>query len=86
MQQFINSLETLLSNSHPVEYAALAHLHFVLIHPFIDGNGRTARLLMNLVLLQQGYVITIIPPVTRRKYLESLRSANKENNEPFERK
>lgn len=83
MQQFINSLETLVSNSHPVKYAALAHLHFVLIHPFIDGNGRTARLLMNLVLLQQGYVITIIPPVTRREYLESLRSANKGDDKPF---
>lgn len=83
MQQFITSLETLLPNSHPVEYAALAHLNFVLIHPFIDGNGRTARLLLNLVLLQQGYVVTIIPPVTRREYLESLRSANNGDNEPF---
>jgi len=42
-------------NLHPFELAVLAHLKFVRIHPFRDGNGRMARLLMNLVLLKRGY-------------------------------
>ncbi len=40
---------------HPVDFAARAHKELVFIHPFIDGNGRVARLLMNLILLQHGY-------------------------------
>ena len=45
---------------HPVEMATHLHQRLVNIHPFIDGNGRTSRLVMNLYLLQQGYPITII--------------------------
>ncbi|MBI4406439.1 Fic family protein, partial [Candidatus Micrarchaeota archaeon] len=40
---------------HPFELASLAHLKFVRVHPFRDGNGRIARLLMNFVLLKNGY-------------------------------
>jgi len=46
-------------NEHPVAAAAEAHLEFVFIHPFIDGNGRVARLLMNLILIQSGTPIRI---------------------------
>ena len=45
---------------HPIMNAAEAHTRFVSIHPFIDGNGRCARLLMNLILLQNGFVPVII--------------------------
>lgn len=45
---------------HPVVLAAEMHLRLVTIHPFIDGNGRTSRLLMNLILLKHGYVIANI--------------------------
>ena len=55
-------------NYHPVNFAAMLHLKFVSIHPFIDGNGRTARLLMNLALLQDGYMLAIVPPVLRVDY------------------
>lgn len=45
---------------HPVELSAHMHEKLVSVHPFIDGNGRTARLIMNLILLKNGYPITII--------------------------
>lgn len=44
---------------HPVEFAAVAHYKLVYIHPFIDGNGRTSRLLMNMILMRNGF-----PPVS----------------------
>jgi Fic family protein len=58
---------------HPVKYAAILHKKLVTIHPFIDGNGRTARLAMNLALLQHGFVITIILAVLRADYIEMLK-------------
>jgi Fic family protein len=59
---------------HPVRFAALLHLKFVSIHPFIDGNGRVARLLMNLALMQGGYTPAVIPPVLRQDYLAAIRA------------
>lgn len=77
MDNLIKHLAELKQNLHPVEYAAMVHALFVNIHPFIDGNGRVARLLMNLALLQSGYNITIIPPVVRADYIRALQSTNK---------
>lgn len=59
---------------HPVLFAAEAHEKLVTIHPFIDGNGRTARLLMNLILLRHGYVIANIrgDSASRLNYYEAL--------------
>lgn len=82
MQEFLGDLPSL-RQLHPVEYAAMLHLTLVTIHPFIDGNGRTARLLMNLALLQAGYPITIIPPLIRGDYISALRDSNKGDNKPF---
>ncbi|MDO5843524.1 MAG: Fic family protein [Methanocorpusculum sp.] len=76
--EWFNSNESIL---HPVEFAALVHLKFVFIHPFIDGNGRVARLLMNLALLRNGYTITVIPPILRREYIESLETAHKDTEQ-----
>lgn len=67
-----NKLETL----HAVLVAALSHYNFVRIHPFDDGNGRGARILMNLILLCQGYTPAIIKAEERRPYLESLEKAD----------
>ena len=64
---------------HPIEEIALAHYKLVHIHPFIDGNGRTARLLMNLLLMKKGYPITILLKVDRKRYYASLDEANKGN-------
>jgi len=60
------------SKEHPVTLAALAHHKLVTIHPFVDGNGRTARLLMNLILMQHGYPPAIISPKERLAYIQSL--------------
>jgi len=69
MKKFVTGISSLRKKYHPVEVAALIHKGLVDIHPFVDGNGRTARLLMNLVLFQAGYTITIIPPVLRADYI-----------------
>ena len=61
---------------HPVELAATLHQRFVFIHPFVDGNGRVARLLMNLALLRNGFTIAIIPAVLRHEYIYSLESSH----------
>jgi len=82
MAEFLSNL-TSLRTLNPVEYAAMLHLQLVNIHPFIDGNGRTARLLMNLALLQAGYPITIIPPIIRSDYIAALRDSNNGDNQPF---
>uniref|UniRef100_W5MBA8 Protein adenylyltransferase FICD n=2 Tax=Lepisosteus oculatus TaxID=7918 RepID=W5MBA8_LEPOC len=79
--QWLNSEEAM--NLHPVEFAALAHYKLVYIHPFVDGNGRTSRLLMNLILMQAGY-----PPITIRKeqraeYYSTLDAANEGDVRPF---
>jgi Fic family protein len=67
---------------HPVVRAAEAHERLVTIHPFIDGNGRTARLVMNLILLANGYAIANIPGDTdsRRAYYDALEKANLEGD------
>ena len=68
---------------HPITLAAELHERIAAIHPFIDGNGRTARLVMNLSLLQNGYPIIIIPPILRNDYIASIRLANIGNTDPF---
>lgn len=57
---------------HPVEIAADAHFRLVSIHPFSDGNGRTSRLLMNLLLMQEGYPPAIIRKEERLEYVNAL--------------
>lgn len=73
---------------HPVKLAAQIHSRLVNIHPFIDGNGRTCRLVMNLILLKSGYPITIFSPeeADRSRYFDALNQVRDTGNEaPFER-
>lgn len=60
---------------HPIERAAHLHAKFVEIHPFIDGNGRTGRLLMNLDLMREGYPVAVILKEDRLAYYEALDKA-----------
>jgi Fic family protein len=83
MGSFIAGLPETRTERHPVEFAATIHKELVTIHPFIDGNGRAARLFMNLALLQAGYPLAIIPPVLRREYLDTLNKTHKGDDRPF---
>jgi len=74
MTRFIRDI-TEARKLHPVEMAAEAHYQLVSIHPFVDGNGRTARLLMNLILLQNGYPPALIRKRDRLRYIKSLEQA-----------
>lgn len=69
---------------HPVEFAAELHRRFVFIHPFKDGNGRVARLLMNLALIQEGYLPAVIPPVLRMDYISLLERAHRDPHDFIE--
>ncbi len=66
---------------HPVEFAALLHKKFVFIHPFKDGNGRVARLLMNTALIQDGYLPALIPPILRSEYIALLEKAHADDRQ-----
>jgi Fic family protein len=61
---------------HPVILSALAHHRLVKIHPFVDGNGRTARLVMNVILMQNGYPPTVILRIDRQSYYRVLALAD----------
>lgn len=68
----------------PIELAAVFHHRFVSTHPFIEGNGRTARLLMNATLMKNGYpFIAIVSKNDRPKYLKTLMEADLGNSAPF---
>lgn len=81
--EWLNSEEA--QNMHPVRYAAIAHYKLVDIHPFVDGNGRTSRLIMNLILLKAGYPPVMILKEQREKYYDALKAANTGDIRPFVR-
>jgi len=87
IQPMINELlQTLNQNPdelRPIELAAFFHHKLVYTHPFLDGNGRTARLLMNVILMRSGYPFTILLKVDRPKYLRTLSEADNGNMVPF---
>ncbi|MBR1549647.1 MAG: Fic family protein [Bacteroidales bacterium] len=67
-------MDTVYKRLHVVEQVALFHLRFESIHPFIDGNGRTGRLLMNLQLIKAGYPPVNVKFADRRRYYEAFDS------------
>ena len=64
------------SELHAIELASLIHHKFVNIHPFFDGNGRVGRLLMNVILLREGYPISVVLKNDRKKYYDTLSKAD----------
>ena len=68
---------------HPVELASKFHTKFTTIHPFADGNGRMARLLMNYILQTKDYPFTNIPLKKRNSYMKTQAEGNTENHKPF---
>lgn len=76
MKKFVSWFNKQEPKLHPVVFAALTHKKFVFIHPFIDGNGRLSRLLMNLALIRNEYSIALIPAILRHAYIASLEKAH----------
>lgn len=68
---------------HPIELASILHHKLVAIHPFDDGNGRTARLMMNIMLLQAGYPLVVILKNDRKKYYDTLSKSDNGDLLPF---
>jgi Fic family protein len=82
MNDFIDWLNSeAAQNLHPVEFATVAHYRFVSIHPFRDGNGRTGRLLMNLLLLRVGYPIVVISNQQRNNYIDAIAYGQKNSDD-----
>jgi len=83
MAGFGKWLKSRKSRTNIIEYAAIAHFKLVHIHPFVDGNGRTARLLTNLILMKYGFPPAVVLKVDRKKYYDCLEKAHKENLKDF---
>lgn len=86
MEEYFTWYEINKNKLHPVILAAEMHERLVTIHPFIDGNGRTSRLIMNLILMQKGYLIANIKGdyENRMRYYQSLEVAQtKKDKEDF---
>lgn len=76
LKEFFKWYEKNKSIIHPIRLAALAHLKFVTIHPFSDGNGRISRLLMNYILYVNNYPMLDIDYKKRKQYYDALERAN----------
>lgn len=83
MSELIKWVQSKSKTIHPIELAATFHHKIAHIHPFFDGNGRTARLAMNVLLMQSGYPLVIILKNDRKKYYDVLEKADKGKLEPL---
>ncbi len=76
MQNLVVALQTQREKLHPVEYATWLHRSFIIIHPFADGNGRVARLLLNHALISLGFPLVIISPMFKHGYIQALEQSH----------
>jgi len=81
MDEYIKNINEL--KLHQIKKSAYIHHEFVRIHPFIDGNGRVARLLTNLFLMNKGYPPIVLKKENRKKYYKLLQIADNNNLSPF---
>ncbi|MGH2727981.1 MAG: Fic family protein, partial [Actinomycetota bacterium] len=70
-------------SDHPIVHAAAHHARFEQIHPFVDGNGRVGRLILNFMLIQSGYPPAVILASQRSRYLQTLKIADRGNPNPL---
>lgn len=84
MKELLNTLNNNPDELRPIELAAQIHYDFAWIHPFEDGNGRMSRLLLNLILVRNGYPFVVIKSVDKPQYLRALREMDISGNfNPF---
>lgn len=83
MRDWLDSINVVMDAPRPLEALAAVHTNFERIHPFLDGNGRTGRLLLNLVLVRLGYAPVIIYKRDRTRYLNALQSADAGDSGPL---
>jgi Fic family protein len=69
------------SRRHPVERAALFHILFEAVHPFVDGNGRTGRLLLNFILMKHGYPPVNVKFADRRRYYDAFTAFHRDGDD-----
>ncbi len=79
MEKLIKWLKKERNNYHIIELSSLLHHKLVAIHPFWDGNGRVARIIMNILIMHAGYPMTIILKNDRRRYYRVLSEADRGN-------
>lgn len=82
MEQLISEYHNEMKERHIIEKIALFHLKFEAIHPFIDGNGRTGRLILNLELMKEGYPPINIKFKDRKKYYNCFSDYHLKNGDP----
>lgn len=83
MRELVDWLNKNSGSLHPAVVGAIAHYNLVRIHPFDDGNGRGARILMNLILIKNGFPPAVIKNEQRRLYLDTLAQADEDSLTPF---
>lgn len=82
MEQLTNEYNVEMSDKHIIEKVALFHLQFEAIHPFIDGNGRTGRLIINFELMKEGYPPINIKFKDRKRYYDCFTDFDLNNSNP----
>lgn len=82
MEQLINKYNEEMKDKHIIEKVALFHLKFEAIHPFIDGNGRIGRLIINFELMKEGYPPINIKFKDRKRYYDSFTDCHLNNSNP----
>lgn len=86
MADFVEQFRDRRADDHPIRYAARAHIHLAGIHPLIDGNGRVSRMVVNLLLMRDGYPPALYTMTNRSAYLQALETAQFQGDiDPFVR-